>query len=93
MLIGGKANNTDIFVTYKGMFDALRDYVNENGKPDIYVVSGRGGHNLIKGLTYAFNILDSLEIPYKFFGYDSSMIEVIQYPVDVDNYLLEKAAQ
>jgi len=90
LLIGGKANNTDIFVTYKGMFDALRDYVNENGKPDIYVVSGRGGPNLIKGFTYAANVLDSLEIPYKFFGYDSSMIEVIQYAVDIDNYLIEK---
>jgi succinyl-CoA synthetase beta subunit len=89
LIIGGKANNTDIFVTYKGMFDALRDYVMENGKPDIYVVSGRGGPNLIKGFTYAANILDSLEIPYKFFGYDSSMIEVIQYAVDVDNFILE----
>jgi succinyl-CoA synthetase beta subunit len=88
LLIGGKANNTDIFVTYKAMFDALRDYVMENGKPDIYVVSGRGGPNLIKGYTYAANILDALEIPYKFFGYDSSMIEVIQYAVDIDNYVL-----
>ncbi len=90
LVIGGKANNTDIFVTYKAMFDALRDYVMENGKPEIYVVSGRGGPNLIKGFTYAANILETLEIPYKFFGYDSSMIEVIQYAVDIDNYILEK---
>ena len=90
LIIGGKANNTDIFVTYKAMFDALRDYVMENGKPEIYVVSGRGGPNLIKGFTYAANILDSLEIPYKFFGYDSSMIEVIQYAVDIDDFFLSK---
>jgi succinyl-CoA synthetase beta subunit len=90
LIIGGKANNTDIFVTYKAMFDALRDYVMEHGKPDIYIISGRGGPNLIKGFTYAANILDALEIPYKFFGYDSSMIEVIQYAVDIDNYILEK---
>jgi hypothetical protein len=87
LIIGGKANNTDIFVTYKGMFDALRDHIVEHGKPDIYVVSGRGGPNLIKGFSYAANILDNLEIPYKFFGYDSSMVEVIQYAVDIDNWI------
>jgi len=87
LIIGGKANNTDIFVTYKGIFDALRDHIVEHGKPDIYVVSGRGGPNLIKGFSYAANILDNLEIPYKFFGYDSSMVEVIQYAVDIDNWM------
>jgi len=89
LVIGGKANNTDIYVTFKGIFDALRDYAAANGKPEIYVVVGRGGPNLIKGFSYAANILDNLEIPYKFFGYDSSMLEVIQYAVDIDNWMLE----
>jgi len=89
LVIGGKANNTDIYVTFKGIFDALRDYAAANGKPDIYVVVGRGGPNLIKGFSYAANILDNLEIPYKFFGYDSSMLEVIQYAVDIDNWMLK----
>ncbi len=89
LIIGGKANNTDIFVTYKAMFDALRDYYKTHPKKDLYVVSGRGGPNLIQGFAYARDILESLEIPYKFFGYDSSMIEVIQFAVDVDNWIIE----
>jgi succinyl-CoA synthetase beta subunit len=89
LIIGGKANNTDIFVTFKAIFDALRDFVSSHGKPEIYVVIGRGGPNLIKGLSYARDILDSFEIPYKMFGYDSSMVEVVQYAVDLDNWILE----
>lgn len=90
LVIGGKANNTDIYVTLKGIFDSLKDYVSQHGKPDIYVVVGRGGPNLIKGFSYASNVLDNLEIPYKFFGYDSSMLEVIQYAVDIDNWMIER---
>jgi len=93
LIIGGKANNTDIYVTFKGIFDALKDYAAKNGRPDIYVVVGRGGPNLIKGFTYAANVLDNLEIPYKFFGYDSSMLEVIQYAVDMDNWLIDKKSK
>ena len=89
LIIGGKANNTDIFVTFKAMFDALRGYFKKHGKKQVYVVAGRGGPNLIQGFAYARDILESLEIPYKFFGYDSSMVEVIQYAVDVDNWMLE----
>jgi len=85
-----KANNTDIYVTFKGMFDALKDYAAAHGRPDIYVVVGRGGPNLIKGFSYASNVLDNLEIPYKFFGYDSSMLEVIQYAVEVDDWMIER---
>ncbi len=88
LIIGGKANNTDIFVTYKAMFDALRDYIVANGKPDIYVVSGRGGPNLVKGLGYARDILESLEIPYKFFGYDSSILEVVRYAAEIDDWYI-----
>lgn len=90
MIIGGKANNTDIYATFKGIFDALRDHVAIHGKPDIYVVIGRGGPNLIKGFAYARDILESLEIPYRFFGYDSSMVGVIQYAVNMDTWLQEK---
>jgi len=87
LIIGGKANNTDIFVTFKAMFDALRDYFATHGKKKIYIVVGRGGPNLIKGFSYAADILNNMEIPYKFFGYDSSMIEVIQYAVDLDSWI------
>jgi len=90
LIIGGKANNTDIFVTFKGIFDALRDYISQKGRPDIYVLVGRGGPNLIKGMAYARDILDSLNLPYTFFGYDTSMVEVVQYAVDMDKWLNEK---
>ncbi len=87
LIIGGKANNTDILVTFKGMFDALRDHIAQSGKPDIYVVVGRGGPNLIKGMAYARDILDRLELPYTFFGYDTSIVDVVQYAVEMDNWL------
>jgi len=79
VIIGGKANNTDIFITFKAIFDALRDHVMEYGKKPLYTVIGRGGPNLIRGMLYAKDILDTLKLPYKIFGYDSSMIEVLEY--------------
>lgn len=86
MLIGGKANNTDIYVTFKGVFDALRDHVAEHGKRPIYVVIGRGGPNLIKGMFYAKDILETLKLPYRMFGYDTSMIKVLEYAKKIDTW-------
>jgi succinyl-CoA synthetase beta subunit len=79
LIIGGKANNTDIYVTFKGIFDALRDHIAEKGKKPIYTVIGRGGPNLIMGMLYAKDILDTYRLPYKIFGFDTSMIEVLEY--------------
>ena len=79
LVIGGKANNTDIYVTFAGIFDALRDHVAEHGKRPLYVVIGRGGPNLVKGMFYAKDILDALRFPYKMFGFDTSMIRVLEY--------------
>jgi succinyl-CoA synthetase beta subunit len=86
LIIGGKANNTDIYVTFKGIFDALRDYMTEHGSKPIYTVIGRGGPNLIKGMFYAKDILDTLKLPYKIFGYDTSMIEVLEYAKKIDDW-------
>lgn len=86
LIIGGKANNTDIYVTFKGIFDALRDHVAENGKKEIYTVIGRGGPNLIQGMFHAKDILDTLKLPYKFFGYDTSMIQTIEYAKKIDDW-------
>lgn len=85
LVIGGKANNTDIHVTFKGIFDALRDHVGRTGKvPPIYTVVGRGGPNLVKGMFYAKDILDGLRLPYRMFGFDTSMIAVLEYARRVD---------
>jgi succinyl-CoA synthetase beta subunit len=86
LVIGGKANNTDIYVTFKGIFDALRDHVAAHGKKPVYVVIGRGGPNLIRGMMYAKDILDTLKLPYKMFGFDTSMIEVLEYAKKIDGW-------
>jgi succinyl-CoA synthetase beta subunit len=87
LLIGGKANNTDIHVTFKGVFDALRDHVGRTGRvPPVYTVVGRGGPNLVKGMFYAKDILDTLRLPYKMFGFDTSMILVLEYARRIDEW-------
>ncbi len=86
VLIGGKANNTDIYVTFKGVFDALRDTVAKNGKKPIYVIIGRGGPNLVKGMFYAKDMLDTLKLPYRIFGFDTSMIKVLEYAKKIDTW-------
>lgn len=86
LLIGGKANNTDIYVTFKGVFDALRDHVAKAGWKPLYVVIGRGGPNVVKGMFYAKDILDRLRLPYKVFGHDTSMILTLEYARKVDEW-------
>ena len=87
LVIGGRANNTDIYNTFKGIFDALREAIDLN--PGIHVVVGRGGPRLVDGMIYARDILERLQIPYTFFGYDSSMVGVVQYALELDRWLGE----
>ncbi len=86
LLIGGKANNTDIYVTFRGIFDALRDHMVDGAWKPVYVVVGRGGPNLIKGMSYARDMLDALKLPYKMFGYDTSMILTLEYAKRIDEW-------
>jgi succinyl-CoA synthetase beta subunit len=87
LVIGGKANNTDIHVTFKGVFDALRDHAGRTGKvPPVYTVIGRGGPNLVKGMFYAKDILDGLRLPYRMFGFDTSMMSVLDYAKRIDGW-------
>ena len=86
LIIGGKANNTDIYVTFKGIFDALRDHTAQHGVRPLYVIIGRGGPNLVRGMFYAKDILDRLKIPYQIFGHDTSMIKVLDYAKDIDTW-------
>ncbi|MBN1893339.1 carboxylate--amine ligase [bacterium] len=89
LIIGGKANNTDIYVTFKGIFDALRDHVAAHGKKPLFTVIGRGGPNLVQGMFYAKDILDRLGLPYRMFGHDTSMIAVIEYAKKIDAWWTE----
>lgn len=87
LLVGGKSNNTDIFTTFKGIFDSLKEHIALN--PDIHLIVGRGGPRVVEGMVYARDILDELQIPYRFFGYDSSIISVLQYAMELDNWLID----
>jgi len=87
LIIGGKANNTDIYTTFRAMGDALRDYFNTRGPRPVYVVVGRGGPNLIRGMAYLKDVLDALGLPYRMFGHDSSMSGVVNYVKAVDHWM------
>jgi succinyl-CoA synthetase beta subunit len=86
-VIGGKSNNTDIETTFRAMADGLRDYFNQNGPVPLYVVIGRGGPNLIRGMRVFKNTLDALELPYRIFGFDSAMSEVVNYALAADEWM------
>jgi len=86
-IIGGKANNTDIYNTFRGMADALRDYVNTQGRLPLYVVVGRGGPNLVRGMAYLKDVLDAMGLPYRMFGHDSAISEVVNYAKAIDDWM------
>ena len=48
---------------------------------------GRGGPNLIRGMGYLRDVLESLGIPYRFFGHDSAMSEVINYAMAINTWM------
>ncbi|CCQ91105.1 putative ATP citrate lyase, beta subunit [Nitrospina gracilis 3/211] len=86
-IIGGKANNTDIYETFRAMADGIKWYFQNYGPKPLFVVVGRGGPNLIKGMGYLRDTLDSLGLPYRFFGHDSAMSEVINYARAVNDWM------
>jgi succinyl-CoA synthetase beta subunit len=89
-IIGGKANNTDIFETFRGIADSLRSYFQTHGPKPLFVVIGRGGPNLVKGMTYMRDTLDGLGLPYRIFGHDSAMSEVINYAMAVNEWMIKE---
>ena len=70
-IIGGKSNNTDIFETFRAMADALREHFSEHGPTPLYVVVGRGGPNLVRGMGALRDTVEALGLPYRLFGFDS----------------------
>ncbi len=86
-IIGGKSNNTDIFETLRAMSDALREHFSAHGPTPLYVVLGRGGPNLVRGMGVLRDTCDSLGLPYRLFGFDSDMSEVIQYAKKADAWM------
>ncbi|MBI5598668.1 MAG: carboxylate--amine ligase [Deltaproteobacteria bacterium] len=86
-IIGGKANNTDIYETFRAMADALRNFFQTNGPTPLFVVIGRGGPNLVRGMAYMKDTLDQLKLPYRIFGHDSAMSEVVNYALKIDGWM------
>lgn len=86
-IIGGKSNNTDIFETFRAMADALRDHFSRLGPTPLFVVVGRGGPNLVRGMGAMRDTLEALGLPYRFFGFDSDMSEVIRYAQQADAWM------
>jgi succinyl-CoA synthetase beta subunit len=86
-IIGGKSNNTDIYETLRAMADALREHFSAHGPTPLYVVLGRGGPNLVRGMGALRDTCDALGLPYRLFGFDSDMSEVIQFAKKVNAWM------
>jgi succinyl-CoA synthetase beta subunit len=86
-IIGGKSNNTDIFETFRAMADALREHFAQHGPQPLYVVAGRGGPNLVRGMAVLRDTCEALGLPYRIFGFDSAMSEVVDYARRVDAWM------
>jgi succinyl-CoA synthetase beta subunit len=86
-IIGGKSNNTDIFETLRAMADALREHFSRHGPTPLYVVIGRGGPNLVRGMGAMRDTMDALGLPYRIFGFDSDMSEVVLHAKQVDAWM------
>jgi succinyl-CoA synthetase beta subunit len=86
-IIGGKSNNTDIFETFRAMADALREHFSRHGPTPLYVVIGRGGPNLVRGMAVMRDTMEALGLPYRIFGFDSDMSEVVEYARKVNDWL------
>ena len=79
LILGGKANNTSISVTFEAIANALQAYVDHNGPINIPVVVGRGGPQLIKGLLTLKDTLEALGLPYVIFGPNTPVTLVAEY--------------
>jgi succinyl-CoA synthetase beta subunit len=86
-IIGGKSNNTDIFETFRAMADALREHFGKHGATPLYVVAGRGGPNLVRGMGALRDTCEMLGLPYRLFGFDSAMSEVVDYAHKVNAWM------
>lgn len=79
LILGGKANNTLIDVTFKAIAGALEQYVEEHGPISTPVIVGRGGPRLVQGLLNLRDTLESLSLPYVMFGPDTPVTQVAEY--------------
>jgi hypothetical protein len=67
--------------------DALREHFSERGPTPLYVVIGRGGPNLVRGMAAMRDTMEALGLPYRIFGFDSDMSEVVNYAKAVNEWM------
>ncbi len=79
LILGGKANNTLIDVTFQAIADALTEYCEQHGPVDVPVVIGRGGPHLVRGMLAMKEALEALQLPYVMFGPDTPVTQVAEY--------------
>jgi len=89
LILGGKANNTQIDVTFAAIADALQEWVDEHGPAPIPVVIGRGGPGLVQGFGTMKKTLDNLGMPYVFFGPDTPITLVASYAAELAEFVAE----
>ncbi|MBT3378538.1 MAG: hypothetical protein HN742_24970 [Lentisphaerae bacterium] len=89
LILGGKANNTLIDVTFRAIADALVQFAEDNGPVNIPVVVGRGGPHLVKGLLALRNVLEALQMPYVMFGPNTPVTLVAEYAASLVSALVE----
>ena len=94
LILGGKANNTLIDVTFQAIGDALAAYVEQHGRVEIPVIIGRGGPRMVPGFIAMREILESLGLPYVIFGHDTPVTLVAEYAAELARFVrMRKEAQ
>lgn len=89
LILGGKANNTFIDVTFQAIGDALVNYAQEKGRLNIPVVVGRGGPRLTKGILSLKQALEYLNLPYVIFGPETPVTMVADYAARLAHAITE----
>jgi succinyl-CoA synthetase beta subunit len=93
LILGGKANNTQIDVTFAAIADALEEWVGQHGPISIPVVIGRGGPGLVQGFAVMKKTLENLNLPYVIFGPDTPITLVAAYAAKLAAYSEKKVKE
>jgi succinyl-CoA synthetase beta subunit len=93
LILGGKANNTQIDVTFTALADALQEWTDEHGPISIPVVVGRGGPGVVQGFGALKKTLDNLGMPYVFFGPDTPITMVAAYATELARFVVESRGE
>ena len=90
LILGGKANNTLIDITFQAIGDALLHYVEEKGPIDIPVIIGRGGPRMVPGFIVMIEVLETLRLPYVIFGHDTPLTLVAEYAANLARFVRQQ---